>query len=86
MITPEELADAACDDQAWKKIERRAAEECGASCFRNAIDILDGQIAKPPSRNPETVGDQTDKRFGRDRLQRLVPFVPRDDIHDVYRL
>jgi hypothetical protein len=46
MITPEELADAACDDQAWKQIERRAAEECGATCFRDAVGILDGEIAK----------------------------------------
>jgi hypothetical protein len=30
MLTPEELAEAACDDQAWKQIGRRAAGECGA--------------------------------------------------------
>jgi hypothetical protein len=86
MITPEELADAACNDQAWKQIERRASEECGARCFREAIDILDGEIAKVPPGCLEAIGDQTDKRFGRDRLKRLVPFVQRDDIHDVYRL
>jgi hypothetical protein len=86
MLTPEELAEAACDDQAWKQIERRAAEECGATCFRDAIDILDGEIAELPPRGPEAPGDQTEKRFGRDRLKRLVPLVQRDDIHDVYRL
>ena len=69
-----------------EQIERRAAEECGATCFRDAIDILDGEIAKFPPRGREVFGDQTEKRFGRDRLKRLVPFVQRDDIHDVYRL
>jgi hypothetical protein len=73
MLTPEELAEAACDDQAWKQIERRAAEECGATCFRDAIDILDGEIAKFPPRGLEAFGDQTEKRVGRDRLKRLVP-------------
>ena len=86
MITPEELADAACNDQAWKQIERRTAEECGATCFRDAIGILDGEIAKLPPRGLEAFGDQTEKRFGRDRLKRLLPFVQRDDIHGVYRL
>jgi hypothetical protein len=78
MTTPEELADAACDDQVWKQIERRAAEECGATCFRDAIDILDGEIARLALRGLETFGDQTEKRFGRDRLKRLLPFVQRD--------
>jgi hypothetical protein len=78
MITPEELADAACNDQAWKQIERRAADECGATCFQDAIDILDGEIAKLPSRGLEALGDQTVKRFGRDRLRRLLPFAQCD--------
>jgi len=80
MITPEELADAACDDQVWKQIE------CRATCFRAAIDILNGEIAKFPPRGPEARGDQIEKRLGRDRLKRLVPLVQRDDIHEVYRL
>ena len=66
MLTPEELAEAACDDQAWKQIERRAAGECGY-----------GEIAKLPPSGPKAAGDQTEKRFGRDRLKRLVPFVLR---------
>jgi hypothetical protein len=78
MITPEELADAACNDQAWKQIERRAADECGATCFRDAIDILDGEITKLPPRELEASGDQTKKSFGRDRLKRLLPFAQRD--------
>ena len=78
MITPEELADAACNDQAWKQIERRAADECGATCFQDAIDILDGEIAKLPPHGLEAFGDQTEKSFGRDRLKRLLPFVQRD--------
>jgi hypothetical protein len=77
MLTPEELAEAACEDQAWKQIERRAAGECGTTCFRDAIDILDGEIAKLPPSGPKAAGDQTEKRFGRDRLKRLVPFVLR---------
>jgi hypothetical protein len=55
MITPEELAEAACDDQVWKQIECRAATECRATCFRAAIDILNGEIAKFPPRGPEGV-------------------------------
>ena len=78
MITPKELADAACDDHSWKEIEHRAAEECGATCFRDAIEILDGEIAKLPPRGLEAFADQTEKRFGRDRLRRLRPFVQRD--------
>ena len=78
MITAEELADAACNDQAWKQIERRAAGECGATCFQDAIDILDSEIAKLPPRGLEAFGDQTEKSFGRDRLKRLLPFVQRD--------
>jgi hypothetical protein len=86
MITPQELAEAACDDHVWKQIECRAATECRATCFRAAIDILNGEIAKFPPRGPEARGDQIEKRFGRDRLKRLVPLVQRDDIHEVYRL
>jgi len=78
MITPEELADAACNDQTWKQIERRAAEECGGTCFQDAIDILDGEIAKLPPRSLEALGDQTEKRFGLDRLKRLLPFLQPD--------
>jgi hypothetical protein len=78
MITAEELADAACSDQAWKQIERRAAGECGATCFQDAIDILDSEIAKLPPRGLEDFGGQTEKGFGRDRLKRLLPFVQRD--------
>jgi hypothetical protein len=78
MITAEELADAACNDQAWKQIERRAAGECGATCFQDAIDILDSEIAKLPPHGLEAFGDQTEKSFGRDRLKRLLPFVQRD--------
>ena len=78
MITAEELADAACNDQAWKQIERRAAGECGATCFQDAIDILDSVIAKLPPHGLEAFGDQTEKSFGRDRLKRLLPFVQRD--------
>ena len=78
MITPGELADAACNDQAWKQIERRAAEECGATCFEDAIDILDGEMAKLFPRGLEAFGEQTEKRFGGDRLKRLLPFVQRD--------
>ena len=78
MISPKELADAACDDQAWKQIEHRAAEECGATCFRDAIGILDGEIAKLSPRGLEAFADQTEKHLGRDRLRRLLPFVQRD--------
>jgi hypothetical protein len=78
MITPGELADAACNDQAWKQIERRAASECGATCFQDAIDILDGEIARIPPRGLEAFGDQAEKRFGRDRLKGLLPFVQCD--------
>ena len=78
MISPKELADAACDDQAWKQIEHSAAEECGATCFRDAIGILDGEIAKLSPRVLEAFADQTEKRFGRDRLRRLLPSVQRD--------
>jgi hypothetical protein len=78
MITAEELADAACNDQAWKQIERRAADECGATCFQDAIDILDSEIAKLPACGVEAFGGQTEKSFGRDRLKRLLPYVQRD--------
>jgi hypothetical protein len=78
MITPEELADAACNDQVWKQIERRAADECGATCFQDAIDILDGEIAKLPPRGLKAIDGRTEKSFGRDRLKRLLPFVQRD--------
>jgi hypothetical protein len=78
MITPKELADAACDDQAWKQIEHRAAEECGATCFRDAIGVLDGELAKLSPRGLEAFADQTEKRFGRDWLRRILPFVQRD--------
>jgi hypothetical protein len=57
MVTPEELAEAACDDQAWKQIQIRAAAECRATCFRAAIKILIGQIYRlGPNRleSPET--------------------------------
>jgi hypothetical protein len=78
MITPEELADAACNDKAWKQIERRAAEECGATCFQDAIGILDSEIGQLHPRELEALGDQTEKSFGRDRLKRLLPFVQHD--------
>ena len=48
MVTPEELAEAACNDQAWKQIQSRAATECHATCFRAAIKILNSQISRLP--------------------------------------
>jgi hypothetical protein len=78
MITAEELAEAACNDQAWKQIERRAADECGATCFQDAIDILDNEIVKLPPHGREAFGDQTEKNFGRDRLKLLLHYVQRD--------
>jgi hypothetical protein len=86
MVTPEQLARSACDDQEWKQIEMRAASECRARCFRAAINILNGEIAKLPPNALEGAREQIQKRLGRDRLQRLLPFLQHDDIHGVSRL
>ena len=86
MVTPEELAEAACNDQGWKQIHIRAAAECRATSFRAAIKILTSQISKPPPNGLESARDQIEKRLGLDRLNRLVPFVQRNDTHDIYRL
>jgi hypothetical protein len=86
MVPPEELAEAACNDQAWKQIQSRAAAECHATCFRAAIKILSNQILRLPLNGLESARDQIEKRLGRDRLNRLVPLLPRNDTHDVYRL
>jgi hypothetical protein len=86
MVTPEELAEAACDDQAWKQIQIRAAAGCRATCFRAAIKILTSQISKLPPNGLESARDQVEKHLGLDRLNRLVPFVQRNDTHDIYRL
>jgi hypothetical protein len=47
-------------------------EEGRVDLNRDAIDILDGQIAKPPPRGLEAFGDQERNCFGLDRLKRLV--------------
>jgi hypothetical protein len=86
MVTPEELAEAACDDQAWKQIQSRAAAECRATCFRAAIKILTGQISRLPPNGLESARDQVEKQLGLNRLNRLVPFVQRNDTHDIYQL
>jgi hypothetical protein len=86
MVTPEELAEAACNDQAWKQIQSRAAAECRATCFRAAINILNSQISKLPPNGLESARDQIEKRWGRDRLNRLVPLLQRNDTHEIYRL
>ena len=86
MVTPEELAEAACDDQAWKQIQSRAAAECRATCFRAAIKILTSQISALPPNGLESAKDQIEKRLGLDRLNRLVPLLQRNDTHDIYRL
>jgi hypothetical protein len=86
MVTPEELAEAACDDQVWKQIQARAAAECRASCFRAAIKILSSQISRLPPNDLKSARDQVEKRLGLNRLNRLVPFVQRNDTHDIYRL
>jgi hypothetical protein len=86
MVTPEELAEAACDDQVWKQIQTRAAAECRASCFRAAIRILNSQVSRLPPNDLESARDQVEKRLGLNRLNRLVPFVQRNDTHDIYRL
>jgi hypothetical protein len=86
MVTPEELAEAACDDQVWKQIQSRAAAECRATCFRAAIKILNSQISTLLPNGLESARDQIEKRLGRDRLNRLVPFLQRNDTHDIYRL
>ena len=86
MVTPEELAEAACDDQVWKKIQTRAAAECRASYFRAAIRILNSQVSRLPPNGLESARDQVEKRLGLNRLNRLVPFVQRNDTHDIYRL
>jgi hypothetical protein len=86
MVTPEELAEAACDDQAWKQIQSRAAAECRATCFRAAIKILNSQISTLPPNGMESARNQIEKRLGLDRLNRLVPLVQRNDTHDIYRL
>jgi hypothetical protein len=82
MVTPEELAKAACDDQAWKHIEIRAAAECRATCFRAAINILNDEMAKLSTNGLEAARKQIVKRFGLDRLKRLAPFVQHDENHD----
>jgi hypothetical protein len=82
MVTPEELAKAACDDQAWKHIEIRAAAECRATCFQAAINILNDEIAKLSTNDLEAARKQIVKRFGRDRLKRLAPFIQHDENHD----
>jgi hypothetical protein len=46
--------------------------------FQDAIDILDGELAKLRPRGLEAFGDRTEKSFGRDRLKRLLPFAQRD--------
>jgi hypothetical protein len=86
MVTPEELAEAACNDQAWRQIQSRAATECHAGCFRAAIKILNRQISRLPLNTLESAREQIEKRLGRDRLNRLVPLFPRNDTHDIYRL
>ena len=86
MVTPEELAEAACNDQAWKQIEIRAATECRATCFRAAIKILNSQISRLPLTGLESAREQIEKRLGRDRLNRLAPLLQRNDTHDFYRL
>jgi hypothetical protein len=86
MVTPKELAEAACDDQLWKQIQGRAAAECRASCFRAAIKILNSQVSRLPLNDLESARDQVEKRLGLNRLNRLVPFVQRNDTHDIYRL
>jgi hypothetical protein len=86
MVTPEELAEAACSDQAWKQIQSRAAAECRATCFRTAIKILNSQISRLPPSGLESTRDQIEKRLGRDRLNRLVPLLQRNDTNDIYRL
>jgi hypothetical protein len=86
MVTPEELAEAACNDQAWKQIQSRAATECRATCFRAAIKILNRQISRCPPDSLESAREQIEKRLGRDRLNRLVPLLQRNDTHDIYRL
>ena len=86
MVTPEELAEAACNDQAWKQIQSRAATECRATCFRAAIKILNRQISRFPPNSLESAREQIEKRLGRDRLNRLAPLLPRNDAHDIYRL
>jgi hypothetical protein len=68
MVTPEELAEAACDDQAWKQIQSRAATECRATCFRAAIKMLIGQIYRLGPNRLESARDQVEKRLGLDRL------------------
>jgi hypothetical protein len=86
MVTPEELAESACDDQAWKQIQCRVAAECRATCFRAAIKILNSKISTLPPNGMESARDQVEKRLGLDRLNRLVHFVQRNDTHDIYRL
>jgi hypothetical protein len=86
MVTPEELAEAACDDQAWKRIQSRAGAECRATCFRAAIKILTSQISKLPPNGLESAIDQVEKHLGLDRLNRLMPFVQRNDTYEIYRM
>ena len=76
MVTPEELAEAACNDQAWKQIQSRAATECRATCFRAAIKILNRQISRLSPNSLESAREQIEKRLGRDRLGRLAPLLP----------
>jgi hypothetical protein len=86
MVTPEELAEAACDDRAWKRIQSRAGAECRATCFRAAIKILTSQISKLPPNGLESAIDQVEKHLGLDRLNRLMPFVQRNDTYEIYRM
>jgi hypothetical protein len=73
MVTPEELAEAACDDQAWKRIQSRAGAECRAKCFRAAIKILTSQISRLPPNGLESARDQVEKHLGQDRLTGSCP-------------
>jgi len=68
MVTPEELAEAACDDQAWKRIQSRAGAECLATCFRAAIKILTSQISRLSPNGLQPARDQVEKHLGLDRL------------------
>jgi len=86
MVTPEELAEAACDDQVWKQIQGRAAAECRASCFRAAIKILNSQIPRLPPNGLEAAREQVEKRLGLNRLNRLIAVVQRNDTYAIYRL
>ena len=53
---------------------------------RAAIKILNSQISRLPLNSLESAREQIEKRLGLDRLNRVVPFVQRNDTHDIYRL